>query len=81
MQKLWVKTMLTALFHAKGIDIIHHEFVLEKQAVNGKFHKEVIKRLITQFHCARPEFQESGSRHLLHDNVLVHSSALSPSFW
>jgi hypothetical protein len=81
MQKLRVKTMLTAFFDAKGINIIHHEFVPEKQAVNGKFHKEVIKRLIARFHCARPEFQESGSRYLLHDNALVHSSALSLSFW
>jgi hypothetical protein len=51
--------MLTAFFYAKGI--IHHEFVLEKQTVNNKFYKEVIKILITRVHCIRPEFQESGS--------------------
>jgi hypothetical protein len=45
MQKLLVKTMLTAFFDAKGI--IHHEFVPEEQTVNGKYYKEVIKRLIT----------------------------------
>jgi hypothetical protein len=33
MQKSRVKTMLTAFFDAKGI--IHHEFVTEKQTVNG----------------------------------------------
>jgi hypothetical protein len=33
MQKLHVKTMLTAFFYAKGI--IHHAFALEKQTVNG----------------------------------------------
>jgi hypothetical protein len=40
MRKLWVKTMLTAFFDAKGV--IHGEFVPEKQTVNGKFYKEVI---------------------------------------
>jgi hypothetical protein len=44
MQKLRLKTMLTAFFYAK--DIIHHKYVPEKQTVNGKFHKEVIKRLV-----------------------------------
>jgi hypothetical protein len=44
MQKLRVKTMLTAFFDAKGI--IHHEFVPEKQTINDKFYKAVIKRLI-----------------------------------
>jgi hypothetical protein len=43
MQKSRVKTMLTAFLDAKVI--IHHEFVMEKQTVNGKFYKEVIKRL------------------------------------
>jgi hypothetical protein len=65
MQKSRVKTLLTAFFYAKGI--IHHEFLPEKQIVNGKFNKEVIKRLIVLVHRVRPEFQESGSR--------------SPSFW
>jgi hypothetical protein len=59
LQKSLVKTMLTAFFYAKGI--IHKEFVPEKQTVNSKFHKEVIKGLITQVHCFRPEVQESGS--------------------
>jgi hypothetical protein len=42
MQKSRVKIMLTAFFHAK--DIIHQEFVPEKQTVKGKFYKEGIKR-------------------------------------
>jgi hypothetical protein len=53
MQKSKVKTMLTAIFYAKGI--IHHEFVLEKQTVNSKFYKEVIKRLSAQDYHVRPE--------------------------
>jgi DNA-directed RNA polymerase subunit H (RpoH/RPB5) len=44
MQKSRMKTMLTSFFYAKSI--IHHEFVPEKQIINGKFHKEVIKSLI-----------------------------------
>lgn len=59
MQKSQVKTRMTAFFYAKGI--IHHEFVPEKQTVNGKFYKEVIKRLIARVHRIRLEFQESGS--------------------
>jgi hypothetical protein len=62
--------MLTAFFYAKGI--IHHYFVPEKQTVNGKFYKEAIKRLIALVHYVRPEFQESGSWYLLHDNAWAH---------
>jgi hypothetical protein len=74
MQKSRVKTMLTAFFYAKGI--IHHEYEPEKQTVNGKFYKEVIKRLIARVHCVRPEFQENGSWYLLHDNAPAHSSGV-----
>jgi hypothetical protein len=55
MQKSRVKTMLTAFFYDK--DIIHHKFVPEKQTTNGKFYKEMIKRLFAGIHCIRPEFQ------------------------
>jgi hypothetical protein len=72
-----VKKMLTAFFDAKGI--IHHEFVPGKQTVNSKFYKEVIKRLITRV-CVRPEFQESGSWYLLHDNAPEHSSGAVSEF-
>jgi hypothetical protein len=46
--------MLTAFFYAKGI--IDYEFVPEKQTVNGKFYKEVIRRLIARVHHIRPLF-------------------------
>jgi hypothetical protein len=46
--------MLTAYFNANGI--MHHEFVPEKQTVNGKFYKEVIKRFTALVHHVRPEF-------------------------
>jgi hypothetical protein len=44
MQESRVKTVLTTFFDAKGI--IHHEFVPQKQTVNGKFYKDLIKRFI-----------------------------------
>jgi hypothetical protein len=74
MQKSRVKTMLTALFDAKGI--IHHEFVPEKQTVNGKCYKEVIKGLLARALRVRREFLESGSWYLLHDNAPAHSSGV-----
>jgi hypothetical protein len=78
MQKSRMKTMFSAFFHAKGI--IHHELVPEKHIVKGKFYKEAIKRLIAQLHCFRPEFQESGSWYLQHDNASAHSSGVVSEF-
>jgi hypothetical protein len=78
MQKLRVKTMLTAFCDAKVI--IHYEFVPEKQTVNGKFYKEVIKRLVARVHRVKPEFQESGSRYLVHYNAPAHSSGVFSEF-
>jgi hypothetical protein len=66
------------IFYAK--DTIHHEFLPEKQTVNGKFYKEAIKRLLARVHHVRPEFQESGSWYHLHDNALVHSSGVVSEF-
>jgi transposase len=48
--------------------------------VNGKFYEEVIKRLIARVHSVRPEFQESGSWDLLHDNAPAHSSGVVSEF-
>jgi hypothetical protein len=78
LQKSRVKTMFTAFFDAKGI--ILHEFVPRKQIVNDKFRKEVSKRLLARVHRVRPEFQESGTWYLLHDNALAHSSGFVSEF-
>jgi transposase len=59
---------------------IHHEFVQEKQTVNGRFYKEVIKGLIARVHRVRPEFQENGSWYLLHDNAPTHSLGVVSEF-
>jgi hypothetical protein len=67
MQKSRVKIMLTAFLDAKGV--IHHEFVPQKQTVNGRLYKKLIERMITRVHLFRPEFQEIGSWYLLHYNA------------
>jgi hypothetical protein len=54
--------------------------VPEKQTVNGKFYKEVMKRLIPQVHRIRPEFQENRSWFLLHDTAPAHSSSVVSKF-
>jgi hypothetical protein len=79
LQKSRVKTMLTAIFDAKGV--IHHEFLLEKHTVNSKFYKEVIKRLSARVHHIRPEFQKVGPGIFcmtMHWHILY---ALFQSFW
>jgi hypothetical protein len=40
----------------------------------------VIKRLVARIQCVRPEFQESGSWYLLHDNAPAHSSGTDSEF-
>jgi hypothetical protein len=54
--------------------------VPEKQTVNGKLLKEVMKRLIARVHRVRPEFQENGPRFLLHDTAPVHASSIVSKF-
>jgi hypothetical protein len=66
------------IFYAKCI--VHNKFMPEKQTVNGKFYKEMIKRLIARVHRVRPEFLESGCLYLLHDNAPAHSSATVSEF-
>jgi hypothetical protein len=39
-----------------------------------------INRQTVGIHCVRPEFQESGSWYLLHDNALAHSSGVVSKF-
>jgi hypothetical protein len=72
-----VKTILTACFDAKGI--IHHEFVPQKQTVNGKFYKEAIKGLIARVRV-RPSFREIGPWYVLRDNAPTHSSGVVSEF-
>jgi hypothetical protein len=66
------------IFYAKGI--IHYEFVSENPILNSKFYKKVINKFIARVHCVRPEFQDSGSWYLLHDNPPAHSSGVVSEF-
>jgi hypothetical protein len=43
--------------------------VPEKQTANSNFYEVAIKRLIARVHGIRPEFQESRSWYLLHDDA------------
>jgi hypothetical protein len=58
MQKFAGENNVNCIFDAKGI--IHHEFVPEEQTVNGRFHKEMIKRLIERVHCVSLSFRKVG---------------------
>jgi hypothetical protein len=76
---VWVKQTLTTFSDAKGI--IHHKCVPLKQSVNGKFHKEVVKRLIVLLHRVRPLFQKSGFWYLLYDIALALPSGTVSKFF
>jgi hypothetical protein len=45
-------------------------FMPEKQTVNGKFYKQLFKRLFARVHRVGPEFKKSGSWYLLHCTAL-----------
>jgi hypothetical protein len=64
-------------FFAKDIYL---ELVPEKQIVNGKFYKEVIKRLIARIHRFGSVFQDIESWYLLHDNAPANSSGVVSEF-
>ncbi|PNF15469.1 hypothetical protein B7P43_G17033 [Cryptotermes secundus] len=72
MQKSVVKTVLTTFCDAKG------ESVPENQTVNGKCHKDVIKRLVARVHCNRPEVGPGIFCTTMHHHIV---QALSPNLW
>jgi histone-lysine N-methyltransferase SETMAR len=76
--KIADKNNVDCISYIKGV--IYHKFMPEKQTVNGKFYKKVIKRPIGRVHRVRPEFQESGSWYLLQDNAPAHSSGVVSEF-
>jgi hypothetical protein len=64
MQKSGMKTMLTAF-------PLCYEFVTDRHTENGKFYKEVIKRLIVRVRRVRPEGNEGSPCHpLYHTNMI-----------
>jgi len=69
-----IKTMLITFFDSKGI--IHKEFVPPGQTVTGDYYLEVLKRLMAKIRRIRPEYQDSESWSLLHDNAPSHNSLI-----
>jgi hypothetical protein len=52
----------------------------EDQTLSVRMLEEMIKRLLARVHRVRPEFQESGSWYLLHDNEPAHYSGVISEF-
>jgi len=77
-QKSKTKVMLITFFDSIGI--IHKEFVLPGQTVNKEYYLEVLKRLVARIHRIRPQFRETGSWMLLHDNARPHTAVIIKQF-
>jgi hypothetical protein len=68
-----VKVLLIFFFfYLKGV--VHHEFVLHSQAVNGQFYLEVMKHSWKALQRKRPEVWKNKTWMLHHDNALAHTS-------
>ena len=78
MEKSKIKTLLITFYDSKGI--IHKGFVPPGKTVNAVYYLGVMKRLLTRIHRVRPEYRESGSWCLFHDNAPSHRSTLVTDF-
>ena len=58
----------------------HKEFVPPGKTVNAVYYLGVMKRLLARIRRGRPEYRESGSWRLLHDNAPSHRSTLVTDF-
>ena len=79
MEKSKIKTLLITFYDSKGI--IHEEFVPPGKTVNAVYYLGVMKRLLARICRVRPEYRESGSWRLLHDNAPSHPSTLVTDFF
>jgi hypothetical protein len=70
--------MFIIFFDAQGM--IHHEFVPERQTVNGKFYLDVMEWLLKRIHRVHPEFHNSKEWFLLHDNAPAHTTGVVARF-
>jgi len=66
--------MLIVFYDSKGI--IHKEFVQPGQIVNALYYVGVLKRLLSRIRRIRPEYRDSDSWRLLHDNGPSHSATI-----
>ena len=79
MEKWKIKTLLITFYDSKGI--IHKEFVPPGKTVNAVYYLGVMKRLLARIRRVRPEYRESRSWRLLHDNEPSHRSTLVTAFF
>ena len=79
MEKSKIKTLVITFYDSKGI--IYKEFVPPGKTVNAMYYFAVMKRLLARIRHVRPEYRESGSWRLLHDNAPSHLSTLMTDFF
>ena len=79
MEKSKIETLLITFYDSKGI--IHKEFVPPGKTVNAVYYLGVMKRLLARIRRMRPEYRESGSWRLLHDNAPSPRSTLVTDFF
>lgn len=64
--KSQVKILLVWFYDLEGI--IHREFIPEGETVTGKYYLDAMQHLWWRINRSRPEYQDSGSWYLLHNN-------------
>ncbi|VVC25608.1 Transposase, type 1 [Cinara cedri] len=67
-----VKVMLTVFFDYQGV--VHHEYTPKGQTITQEYYIDVLRHLRDAVRRKRPEFKESGSWKLHHDNAPAHSA-------
>lgn len=73
-----VKVMLTVFFDYQGV--VHHEYAPKGQTITKEYYIDVLRRLRDAVRRKRPEFKESGSWKLHHDNAPAHSAHVVQQF-
>ncbi|KAL4141749.1 hypothetical protein QTP88_004326 [Uroleucon formosanum] len=73
-----VKVMLTVFLDYQGV--VHHEYAPKGQTITKEYYIDVLRRLRDAVRKKRPEFKESGSWKLHHDNAPAHSAHVVQQF-
>lgn len=73
-----MKVMLTVFFDYQGV--VHHEYAPKGQTITKEYYIDVLRRLRDAVRRKRPEFKESGSWKLHHDNAPAHSAHVVQQF-
>ncbi|KAL4108231.1 hypothetical protein QTP88_018467 [Uroleucon formosanum] len=70
--------MLTVFFDYQ--DVVHHEYAPKGQTITKEYYIDVFRRLRDAARRKRPEFKESGSWKLHHDNAPAHLAHVVQQF-